>query len=193
VGVVTVHDQHRVRTVFTEAWEAAARGATSAELPAFRFQPPADDSLAGFQSQMAHWNWTDPPPLSVPAPIVVEHPKETVMPHPVPHQPVAAKSAAAPAAVPDLVVVSHLRWTWVWQRPQHLVSRFADWRAKHGARTWFVEEPTTGPVERPELRTEDRDGVTRVWLIVPGDPVDMDRLSFDDPQADTYPTMVADC
>lgn len=68
---------------------------------------------------------------------------------------------------PDLVVLSHLRWVWVWQRPQHLVSRLARLRAGTGARTWFVEEPGVGDVEEPELRTEQHGDVTRVWLVVP--------------------------
>ena len=69
--------------------------------------------------------------------------------------------------VPDLVVLSHLRWSWVWQRPQHLVSRLARRRAAAGARTWFVEEPTTGEVAEPYLEHEDCGDVTRVWLVVP--------------------------
>ena len=65
----------------------------------------------------------------------------------------------------DLLVVSHLRWPWVWQRPQHLVSRFAQRR-----RTWFVEEPIRSPlVVRPVLRRESHGRVERVWLEVPGD------------------------
>src|ERR1051325_1855822 len=36
----------------------------------------------------------------------------------------------------DLVVVSHLRWSFVWQRPQQLLSRLA----KHH-RILFIEEP----------------------------------------------------
>jgi glycosyltransferase involved in cell wall biosynthesis len=69
--------------------------------------------------------------------------------------------------VPDLVVLSHLRWPWVWQRPQHLVSRIARHRATGGARTWFVEEPRTEQVGEPRLGIEERDGITRVWLDVP--------------------------
>jgi len=69
---------------------------------------------------------------------------------------------------PDLVVLSHLRWDWVWQRPQHLVSRFAARRAREGARTWFVEEPVYGPVDEPRLVTAQTGcDVTRVWLVVP--------------------------
>ena len=63
----------------------------------------------------------------------------------------------------DLVVFSHLRWTWVWQRPQHLVSRVG-----RGRRVWFVEEPWPCDVDAPRLRSEDQHtGVTRVWLDVP--------------------------
>lgn len=36
----------------------------------------------------------------------------------------------------DLVCLSHLRWDFVYQRPQHLMSRFA-----RGQRVFFVEEP----------------------------------------------------
>jgi UDP-galactopyranose mutase len=39
-------------------------------------------------------------------------------------------------AMPDLVCLSHLRWNFVFQRPQHLMSRFARDR-----RVFFVEEP----------------------------------------------------
>ena len=64
----------------------------------------------------------------------------------------------------DLVVLSHLRWTFVWQRPQQLVSRLS---AGYD-RTWFVEEPVpVDGLEKPALRTEHHDGVTRMWLEVP--------------------------
>ncbi len=38
----------------------------------------------------------------------------------------------------DLICISHLRWDFVWQRPQHILSRLA----KH-TRVLFVEEPIT--------------------------------------------------
>jgi UDP-galactopyranose mutase len=38
--------------------------------------------------------------------------------------------------LPDLVCFSHLRWDFVYQRPQHLLSRFA----KYG-RVFYFEEP----------------------------------------------------
>jgi glycosyltransferase involved in cell wall biosynthesis len=64
----------------------------------------------------------------------------------------------------DLVVLSHLRWDWVWQRPQHLVSRIGRHR-----RTWFVEEPRPGDVPEPRLHVEVADQVTRAWFEVPQD------------------------
>src|SRR3954468_7017806 len=62
----------------------------------------------------------------------------------------------------DLVVLSHLRWDWVWQRPQHLISRIG-----RGRRTWFVEQPVHAEVSAPRLRHVQADGVTRVWLEIP--------------------------
>lgn len=42
--------------------------------------------------------------------------------------------------LPDVVCFSHLRWNFVFQRPQHLLSRFARER-----RVFFFEEPVHGP------------------------------------------------
>ncbi len=78
----------------------------------------------------------------------------------------------------DLVVFSHLRWTFVWQRPQHLISRLA-----RNRRTWFIEEPLATDVSEPILRTEDHGHVRRVWLEVPGPER---HLDFGDPAAVSY-------
>ncbi|MDP9387348.1 MAG: glycosyltransferase [Actinomycetota bacterium] len=78
----------------------------------------------------------------------------------------------------DLVVLSHLRWTFVWQRPQHLISRLAE-----GRRAWFVEEPLATGVDRPRLCQADDGPVTRVWLEVPGPER---HIGFDDPVAAAY-------
>ncbi|HVL07092.1 MAG TPA: glycosyltransferase [Acidimicrobiales bacterium] len=77
----------------------------------------------------------------------------------------------------ELVVLSHLRWTFVWQRPQHIISRLAADR-----RTWFVEEPLACDVDAPRLRTEDHGSVTRVWLEVPGSG----HVGFDNAGAASY-------
>jgi glycosyltransferase involved in cell wall biosynthesis len=64
--------------------------------------------------------------------------------------------------VDKLVVLSHLRWDWVWQRPQHLVSRLGA-----GKDVWFIEEPLAGPCEVPRFMTRSAGPVTRCWLEVP--------------------------
>jgi glycosyltransferase involved in cell wall biosynthesis len=55
----------------------------------------------------------------------------------------------------DLVVFSHLRWGFVFQRPQHLLSRAAQDR-----RVFFIEEPVHKPISLPDLDVrEDESGV----------------------------------
>lgn len=47
----------------------------------------------------------------------------------------------------DLICISHLRWDFVWQRPQHLLSRLARYY-----RVFFVEEPVTNTgISEPRL------------------------------------------
>jgi glycosyltransferase involved in cell wall biosynthesis/beta-glucosidase/6-phospho-beta-glucosidase/beta-galactosidase len=145
VGVVSLGPHgKRIRTAFTAAWEAAATGTPAAELPALRFQQPNDALLGGLQAATAHWPWRDPEEDDMSIPSRTQAPAE-----------------------PDLVVLSHLRWTFVWQRPQHLVRRLAEERAARGARTWFVEEPLVGEVDEPVLRQEQHGPVTRLVLVVP--------------------------
>lgn len=66
----------------------------------------------------------------------------------------------------ELIVLSHLRWDWVWQRPQQLMSRLSK---APGRKTWFVEEPLTpaGGTAENRLNSVDVDGLTRVWLEIP--------------------------
>jgi len=59
----------------------------------------------------------------------------------------------------DLVCFSHLRWNFVYQRPQHLLSRFA----KH-FRVFFVEEPVLHDSTNSLQVTLDEENV---WIIVP--------------------------
>jgi glycosyltransferase involved in cell wall biosynthesis len=58
------------------------------------------------------------------------------------------------APVPDLVCLSHLRWNFVFQRPQHLMTRFARER-----RVFFVEEPIFEERASRLVVTPHRDGV----------------------------------
>ncbi|HBB35435.1 MAG TPA: UDP-galactopyranose mutase [Cyanobacteria bacterium UBA8803] len=71
---------------------------------------------------------------------------------------------------PDLVCLSHLRWNFVFQRPQHLLIRFAQ-----GRRVFFIEEPVFSP-PIPSETSGGIDGVgwldvirheSGVWVVVP--------------------------
>jgi UDP-galactopyranose mutase len=59
----------------------------------------------------------------------------------------------------DLVCFSHIRWNFVYQRPQHLLSRFAQYM-----RVFFIEEPVFGAskdhykIEQPSVD---------IWVITP--------------------------
>jgi UDP-galactopyranose mutase len=63
------------------------------------------------------------------------------------------------SAIPDLICLSHLRWDFVYQRPQHLLSRIAKER-----RVFFVEEPIFEDT-LPRLDISKRDG--GIWVVVP--------------------------
>ena len=59
----------------------------------------------------------------------------------------------------DLVCFSHLRWDFVYQRPQHLLSRCAKRR-----RVFFIEEPIFG---NGSMRLDKRETETGVHVVVP--------------------------
>ncbi|HVM16784.1 MAG TPA: UDP-galactopyranose mutase [Gaiellaceae bacterium] len=64
----------------------------------------------------------------------------------------------------DVVCLSHLRWDFVWQRPQHLLSRCAQ---EH--RVFFVEEPVEdGGDERLEVRETESGVRVVVPHVAPG-------------------------
>ena len=60
----------------------------------------------------------------------------------------------------NLVVFSHLRWDFIFQRPQHLLTRFAQHRS-----VYYVEEPLYHAVEVPRLQITPRSDNLRV--VVP--------------------------
>ena len=76
--------------------------------------------------------------------------------------------------LPDLVCFSHLRWNFVFQRPQHLLSRFARER-----RVFFFEEPVYD-TRQPQLHvTQSPEGV---WVAVPHLPEGLDEQQVMDMQ-----------
>src|SRR5690349_17458585 len=73
-----------------------------------------------------------------------------------------ADSAAArtlPSGCP-ILCLSHLRWNFVYQRPQHLMSRFA---RRHPV--YYVEEPV--PLDDAPPRLDTHDVARNVQVIVP--------------------------
>jgi glycosyltransferase involved in cell wall biosynthesis len=70
-------------------------------------------------------------------------------------------------AASDLICFSHLRWHFVWQRPQHLLSR-----AALGRRVWYVEEPEFGAAV-PRLETVDVG--PRLSVVTPHLPEGLDE------------------
>lgn len=68
----------------------------------------------------------------------------------------------------DLLCFSHLRWDFVFQRPQHLMSRFAK-----GRRVFFIEEPVVGEAPGIKARICPHTGV---HVVVPTLPHSMDSM-----------------
>jgi UDP-galactopyranose mutase len=60
---------------------------------------------------------------------------------------------------PDLICFSHLRWDFVYQRPQHLLKRSA-----HDRRVFFVEEPV---FDNGSMRLEVHERETNLKIVVP--------------------------
>src|SRR3982750_3370616 len=80
----------------------------------------------------------------------------------------AEPSAPEPEAT-TLICFSHLRWDFVFQRPQHLMSRFA-----RDMDVIFWEEPCEiGPRETAYLRVGEADDVPGVRIVVPHLPQGM--------------------
>ncbi|BAY31095.1 UDP-galactopyranose mutase [Nostoc carneum NIES-2107] len=69
---------------------------------------------------------------------------------------------------PDIICLSHLRWNFVYQRPQHLLSRCAQ-----GKRVFFIEEPifSADPLARLDIN-EDGSGVV---VVVPHLPQNLSQ------------------
>ncbi len=66
----------------------------------------------------------------------------------------------------DLVCFSHLRWDFVYQRPQHLISRFGK-----NTRAFFIEEPVFGLNETLHLK-QSSEGV---YVVIPHLPHGLDE------------------
>src|SRR5687767_10047474 len=69
------------------------------------------------------------------------------------------KTNSVNASTTDLVCFSHLRWNFVFQRPQHLLSRFAK-----DFRVFYIEEPVFDAQSDSLLISLSKENV---WVVVP--------------------------
>jgi glycosyltransferase involved in cell wall biosynthesis len=76
---------------------------------------------------------------------------------------------------PDLVVLSHLRWDFVFQRPQHLMTRAARQR-----RTFFVEEPIFVDSAQATMHVTPR--AEQLWVAQPHLPNGLSEKEVEDIQ-----------
>jgi glycosyltransferase involved in cell wall biosynthesis len=85
-------------------------------------------------------------------------------------QPTQHTSANRPVSnLTDLLCFSHLRWDFVYQRPQHLLSRAAQQK-----RVFFWEEPVWQEAEVPSLRLR-KEGPS-LWVVTPHLPHGSDAV-----------------
>src|SRR5947199_7836329 len=75
----------------------------------------------------------------------------------------------------DMVCLSHLRWNFVYQRPHHLLSRFA----RHG-RVLYVEEPLPLPPGDTLARLDVAQPSAGVSVVVPRVPSGVHGRDADD-------------
>ncbi|MDP9152441.1 MAG: glycosyltransferase family 1 protein, partial [Myxococcota bacterium] len=85
-------------------------------------------------------------------------------------------------ATKDVICLSHLRWGFVYQRPNHLMSRFA-----RDHRVFFVEEPV---FDEGRARMEMREASPSLWVTVPHLPHGLSRAEIEDAQRALLDAMV---
>ena len=85
-----------------------------------------------------------------------------------------------PPETTSLICFSHLRWHFVYQRPQHLMARFA-----REYRVFFIEEPVTTDAAEPWLESHAVDG--GIQIVVPRIPSSLTR-----PEADAAQRVLVD-
>ena len=97
----------------------------------------------------------------------------------------AARSSASVAetpasyALPDLVCFAHLHWDFVWQRPQHLLSRFA----QHG-RVFYVEDAFyhSDDLVEPHIEVKERQNGLKVVVAHLPQRLRQDEVAADQAQ-----------
>lgn len=74
----------------------------------------------------------------------------------------SAAETSAPYTLPDLVCFAHLHWDFVWQRPQHLLSRFAEY-----GRVFYVEDAFyhNDDLIEPHIEIKERQNGLKVVVV----------------------------
>lgn len=86
-------------------------------------------------------------------------------------------------AIKDLICFSHLRWDFVFQRPQHLMT--------HAARNWrvfFIEEPICS--EELTIATFNERNENNVWVITPQFPATLSPTEIRQEQENLVSTLI---
>jgi glycosyltransferase involved in cell wall biosynthesis len=94
----------------------------------------------------------------------------------------SAAETPAPYTLPDLVCFAHLHWDFVWQRPQHLLSRFA----QHG-RVFYVEDAFyhNDDLIEPHVEIKPRDNGVKVVVVHLPQRLRHDEAAADQAQFET--------
>ncbi|MBD2059677.1 UDP-galactopyranose mutase [Oculatella sp. FACHB-28] len=94
-------------------------------------------------------------------------------------------SVTASVQAPDLVCLSHLRWNFVYQRPQQLLSRCAQTQ-----RIFFIEEPIFHPSIQAQLEVSQPEA--GVWVVVPQLPEGMSEEAINTVQRSLIDDLLAE-
>lgn len=94
-----------------------------------------------------------------------------------------AAAMNTPCETSDLLVFSHLRWDFVFQRPQHLLSRFAKHR-----RVFYFEEPVFGMTELPRLHL--RETSENVLVVIPYLPTNIEASKIESAMTDLVDELI---
>ncbi|MGY2131381.1 glycosyltransferase family 1 protein [Hymenobacter sp. HD11105] len=88
-------------------------------------------------------------------------------------------AAASSYSLPDIICFAHLHWDFVWQRPQHLLSRFAQ-----QGRVFYVEEPFVhGDDPNLEAHFEIKERQNGLKVLVAHLPAGLNEEATDQAQA----------
>ncbi|WP_200837018.1 glycosyltransferase family 1 protein [Dyadobacter sp. 3J3] len=71
----------------------------------------------------------------------------------------------------NLLCFSHLRWDFVYQRPQHLMTRFSEFSA-----VYYLEEPIFGSYDKAFISFSER--MPNLWVCVPHLPHGLDKVEI---------------